>query len=40
MFFNYSSRDEIVALKLVRWVSHSTQALVSSARNLKTVGLL
>jgi hypothetical protein len=27
-------------LKLVRWVSYSTQALVSFARNLKTVGLL
>ena len=27
-------------LKLVRWVSHSTQALVSFARNLKTAGLL
>jgi hypothetical protein len=27
-------------LRLVRWVSHSTQGLVSFARNLKNVGLL
>jgi hypothetical protein len=42
MFFKFGSGDEIVehTLKLVRWVSHSTQAVVSFARNLKTVGLL
>jgi hypothetical protein len=42
VFFKFGSSDEIVehTLKLVRWVSHSTQALVSFARNLKTAGLL
>jgi hypothetical protein len=41
-FFKFGSGDAVVehTLKLVRWVSHSTQALVSFARNLKAAGLL
>lgn len=41
-FLKFGTGDEIVThtMKLVRWVSQSTQALVSFARNLKTVGLL
>lgn len=41
-FFKFGSDDETVShtLKLVRWVSGSTQALVSFARNLKAAGLL
>jgi hypothetical protein len=41
-FYKFGSGDEITAktLELVRWVSHSTQGLVSFARNLKTLGLL
>lgn len=41
-FYKFGSDEEIVShtLNLVRSVSHSTQGLVSFARNLKVVGLL
>jgi hypothetical protein len=36
----WKTDPRLSTLKPVRWVSHSTQALVSFARNLKTAGLL
>ena len=38
--FGSTQEDVVRTLKLIGWVSHSTQALVSFTRSLKTVGLL
>ena len=41
-FYKFSSSDKMITrtLHLINWVTHSTQGLVSFARNLKNAGLL